>query len=565
MSRLLREKRRAFPLFFHHPQRAWVLVLLACWWLQLAAVCAARQVEGEAPWLRIDGDEVTVLTNAEAERGLEIAAALQRFRAVFSRLAPALELNSPAPTTLLAFRDRQSYAPYKTVADRGSSRILGQFISHPSGNYLTLDAGTELVSSLSVIHHEYVHYFVRHNFPGVPLWFNEGLAEYYSTFASDDEGVHLGGAVDRHLAWLRRQGELDLSDILAADTRSESYHAPDQVGGFYATSWLLVHYLLSGDSEQLGRAADFFTLLQEGEEPTGAFEDAFEMRLSSLEDRLRDYVASASFESQTLALEGLPSGAGLRVRALSSADAYFHRGDLLAHIGRRQDAESHFQRALDLHPEHADSLAGMAFLRDLSGRLPEARLLFEDALALGSDRPQTFVQYGRHVLRRAQHTPASEPDRLQSELQQAREALRYALQLKDDYGEAWYLLGLAYTGPSGEPGEALQALEEAHRLLPSRLDVVGQLAQAYARLGHRDPAEDLVEGLLRPRGEPNAVAEVENEVERLLLMRAAQEAYEEEDFETAADLVDQAISYTQDSSLRERLEAMLEDLQRRLE
>lgn len=520
----------------------------------------ARDLEIDQGWLRIESRELTVLTNADADRGREIAAALQRFRAVFGRLAPALELNSPAPTTLLAFRDGDSYAPYKTVADRGASRILGQFISHPDSNFLTLDAGTELVSSLSVIHHEYVHYFVRNNFPAVPLWFNEGLAEYYSTFDSEGDTVLIGGAVDRHLAWLRRHGEFELSQVLAADTRSRSYHAPDQVGGFYAVSWLLVHYLLSGDGEQLERAADFFTLLQEGDEATAAFEDAFEIRLSTLQDVLRTYVTEGDFEATRIAVDDLPSADRLRVSRLTPPDANGYLGGLSTRIGHLDLAEDHFQRALDQRAEHAASLAGLALLRDAAGRVDEAELLYEDALQQGSSRPETFLDYGRHLLRRPQVTPTSDAAVRSAWIERGRWALEQALDLKGDYGQAWYLLGLSH-GAGGDPETALRAMQRAHALMPSRLEVVGQLAQAYARLGRGEPARGLIEGLLRPRGEINEVVRIEDEVERLLLLHAAQVAYDDGDVERAIELLDEAVSYTRDADLRRQLEERLQALQ----
>lgn len=546
----------------HRCDRRHILLLL----LFLASLWTGQVAQGQPlgideDWLRIDGEDLTILTNASAERGEEIATALERFRAVFARLAPAIELDSPQPTTLLAFRDQRSYAPYKTVADRGSSRILGQFISHNDGNYLTLDAGTELVSSLSVIHHEYVHYFVRTSLHGVPLWFNEGLAEYYSTFVSEEDAVYIGGGVERHLEWLTKRGEFSLSEILGADTRSKAYHEPGKVGGFYALSWLMAHYLLSGDGERLEQTAEFFYQVQGGDDVISAFEDAFELRLSDLEKELRRYVLEGDFTAARIPLKDLPATGSLRLRRLNPADANFHLGDLLSHIGRRDGAEAHFQRALDLRPEHPDSLAGMARLRDASSRFEEAEILYQEALEGGSLRPQTFLHYGRHLLRMAGVAPVDGPGSRQELLARSRWSLEQAIELKGNYGEAWFLLGTSYGVGGGDPQEGLRALEKAHGLLPARLDVVAQLAQAYARLGRRGAARSLVDDLLRPRAEPEMVARVEDEVERLLLLSAAQKAFEVEDFETALDLFDQAISLTRDADLRRQLEAQLIQLQ----
>ncbi|MEM6795584.1 MAG: hypothetical protein AAF725_16515, partial [Acidobacteriota bacterium] len=162
---------------------------------------AAAQPSDLEAWLRIETPNFLMLTNAEPERGVETVARLEQFRAAFRRLAPSLELRSPAPTTLYGFRDARSYAPYKIRQDRGGARILGQFTRTRDGNYLSVDtSGSSLAGSFSVIYHEYVHFLVQNNFPRVPLWFNEGLAEYYSTFVMEGGGrAVLGAPVERHV------------------------------------------------------------------------------------------------------------------------------------------------------------------------------------------------------------------------------------------------------------------------------------------------------------------------------------------------------------------------------
>ena len=137
-----------------------------------APVRAATRAEG---WVEARTPHLTVLSDAGPERAAELAVRLERFRAIFARLAPDLELQSPAPTRVLAFSD---YETWKTVRDGGGVRVLGQFLSSPDGNFITLAADPEEGDALGVIQHEYVHHLVRHNFPRVPLWFNEGLAEY---------------------------------------------------------------------------------------------------------------------------------------------------------------------------------------------------------------------------------------------------------------------------------------------------------------------------------------------------------------------------------------------------
>ena len=530
--------------------------------LALAAGPLAGQGLEDDAWLAVESAHFTLYTNAEAARGYEIAESLERFRAVFAQLAPQLELKSPAPTKMLAFKDAEAYAPYKTVADRGSSRILGQFLTHVDGNYLTLDAGTELVDSFTVIYHEYVHYFVRHNFPGVPLWFNEGLAEYYSTFAIEDGLARVGRPVERHVEWLRRHSELGLDGVLATRQGSREHQAGG-AGRFYAVSWVLVHYLLSGDPARLDRTADFFLRLRDREDPEDAFEAAFDLRLRTLEDALVDYARAAELPQAAIPLNRLPSPS-VEVFLLPPAEALFHLGDLLAHIGRSEAAEQHFQRALDHHPEHPQSHAGLALVRDQQNRFEEAEWLYRDAVELGSEDPLTYLLYGRHLLRGLSR---AEPARRARVAANALRQLLRVVDLDSDFGEGWALLARAHLVNDGEDSadRALGAIAKARSLLPERWDLVFLEVQVNLRQDRPDRAAALVEGALAQRAPAERVAEGRELVARHRLLKASEEAFDKGDVESGVAYYDEAISITSDPALRERMEERLLALQKTAE
>ncbi len=521
-----------------------------------ALVLCLAQLVGSSPALAQPGDlehwhavqtpHFAIYTDADPERSYEIAASLARFRAVFAQLAPSLELVSPAPTKMLAFRDSESYASYKTDPD---PRILGQFLSHPDGNYLTLDAGAHQVGSFAVIYHEYVHYFVRHNFPAVPRWFNEGLAEYYSTFAVEGRHAVLGRPVERHVRWLRRQGDFSLSEVVQSNRLWPSDHSG--AGQRYAVSWALVHYLLSGSTQRLERTADYLVNLEAGEDPEEAFEDAFDLRLSTLEDELRDYVQGGEFPQASIPLDRL-AVPRIKAELMRPEDVLYHLGDLLLHMQRTSEAESHFHLALEFDGEHADSHAGLAAVRDYSGRWDEAEVLYRDAVRLSSAEALTYLLYGRHLLRGGDRHAG-----------RAREVLRQAVELDEDYGEAWALLGAAHLTMDADPESGLRALQRARRLLPDRMDLVFFQAQLYARHGEVKKARGLVEGVLAQRADPELVDRARSEVERLHLLRSANEAFERQEVEAGLRLFDEAISVTVDPSLREKMELQLLELQRR--
>jgi hypothetical protein len=94
--------------------------------------------------------------------------------------------------------------------------------------------------------HELTHLLAREHFERTPAWFDEGFAEYYSTFRRAKlDRARIGDEIQGRALTLRRNGFLPLAKLLAADRYSPYYTEPHLSSIFYAQSWALVHYLLS--------------------------------------------------------------------------------------------------------------------------------------------------------------------------------------------------------------------------------------------------------------------------------------------------------------------------------
>ncbi len=586
----------------------------------LTALClapaAVAQPDDLDDWLAVSSQHFVILTDTGRGRGVEIARNLELFRSTFARLAPGLELRAAVPTTIIAFRDGESYAPYKSHPDRGGSMLLGQFLIHPDRNFLTFDASARPGVSrdggqgndFAVIYHEFVHYLVAHNFHHVPRWFHEGLAEYYSTFTVDDGTVLVGRPVERHLRWLRldnqdrKQRSLSHDFSLRAVLTGESGHHGRRAGGFYALSWALVHHLLSGGGERLDRMADFLVLLRDGDDPDRAFESAFDVRLDDLEETLRGYAyrqpagtggtitaldpeAGEAFRVATFEVADLGLGGAPSVARLAPAQALYRLGDLQLRLGRPDAAEDHFQAAFDYTLDHAESLAGLAWIRDRQDRFAEADVLYRDAVGLGSADPLTYLRYGRHLLARIQPSsgeslrpPPSESGagalaggrestggERQATVEElaaaARAAFAAAAELDGDFAEARALYGKAHLFGKVDPEPGITALRKARRQLPDRDDLTLSLIQLHLKKDDFRAARRLLAGDLREHAEDEAVLWAEEEIERAELLHAASEALDGGEVEEALSLFDQAISVTSDQGLRDRMAAKLSALQ----
>ncbi len=156
---------------------------------------------------------------------------LEQFREVFTRLFPKIRFNTPVPTTVVVFKSDSSYAPFKP-----GPNISGYFQPGPDVNYITLtteERGQQ--DSFSIIFHEYTHLLVENTFKDIPLWFNEGLAEYYSTFnITDDQKIAIGTAIGNHVFLLRESKMLPLRTLFEVDHKSSHYNEKNKQGIFYA-------------------------------------------------------------------------------------------------------------------------------------------------------------------------------------------------------------------------------------------------------------------------------------------------------------------------------------------
>ena len=85
------------------------------------------------------------------------------------------------------------------------------------------------------------------------MWLNEGLAEYYSTYALAANGkrADIGRPIPRHVALLRERF-LPITQLIGVERSSELYNEGDRQSIFYAEAWALTHYLMVEVADRSG-------------------------------------------------------------------------------------------------------------------------------------------------------------------------------------------------------------------------------------------------------------------------------------------------------------------------
>ncbi|HET9712267.1 MAG TPA: DUF1570 domain-containing protein, partial [Pyrinomonadaceae bacterium] len=295
-------------------------------------------------------------------------------------LFPSVRFNTPVPTTVVVFKSDSSYGPFKPKPD-----VAGYFQPGEDVNYITLT--TEVRGEqdpFSVIFHEYIHLLVENTFPNVPVWFNEGLAEYYSTFSiSDDQKVVLGKPISNHVFLLRDSRMLPLRTLFEVDHKSPYYNESEKQSIFYAQSWALMHYFIIGKSGRSEKLIYFINLLNSKVPMEEAFQKAFQMPFETMERELREYIKQSRYNILKGQFEGKFDNTVTAATTLTEAEAQAYLGDLLFH-SHRKDAYTYLEKALKLDPNLAMAHAslGMAYFHE--GKTKEARASLERAVTADS-------------------------------------------------------------------------------------------------------------------------------------------------------------------------------------
>lgn len=422
----------------------------------LLLLMAPASSSAKENWAIMQSKNFTVIGNA-AERDIrKLAARLEQFRHVISLLFPKTQIETPVPTTVVLFRDHDSFKPFKPLY-KGKTRenVGGYFLPTPDVNYIALTAGVGGETPYEIIFHEYQHFILRNNLPSAPAWLNEGLAEFYSTFTSDDEQkAKLGTLIPRHIHTLRDRVFLPLKTLFDVDHKSPHYNETNKAGIFYAQSWALIHYLILGEGgKRQSQLGQFISRLNNGLPLEENFRESFQADYKTIESELRDYINKFSFPALNITFsKQLEYAKELQSAQLSEAQINYYLGDLLMRQRRLDEAEARLRKAVELDPKFAPGYVSLGIVRQLQGKPDEAVKLMRAAIESDPNNYLSHFYHGYVLRQSAQHDEAVK-------------AYQQAIKLNPEGARAFAELGYTYLS-LGKDEEALAAFKESMRLDP---------------------------------------------------------------------------------------------------
>ena len=498
-------------------------VFLAVTFLFLTILPQQQLAFAKDTWTSIQSKNFFLVGNASEKEIRQVAVRLEQFREVFTHLFPRMKFTTPVPTTVVVFKSDSSFKPFKPIPN-----VAGYFQSGQDVNYISLTTELQGHDPFTVIFHEYVHLLVNNTLGNAPLWFNEGLAEYYSTFTiNDDQKIVLGGPIANHVFLLRENKMLPLRTLFQVDYKSPHYNERNKQSIFYAQSWALMHYLIIGKAGRADQMGIFLDKIRANVPMEQAFQEAFQMSFEAMEKELRDYVRQDRYNIVRGHFERkLETDTEMRSAPVSEAEAQAYLGDLLLHSNRK-DSEIYLQKALALDPNSAlaNAAMGMAKLRD--GKLNEALVNLERAVTANSQNYLVHYYYAYALSR--QNGAESQPviGYAPDVAVRIRQELLKAIELRPDFPESYSLLSFVSLITGNNLDEALKLLTGALKRSPGRNDLVFMLGQLYAKTGDYKQALQLLEQVTKSNADEEVRQHAQAVLAQLVAFQKQREQYEE--------------------------------------
>ncbi len=451
-------------------------------------------------WTFVKTPNFNLVGNASEKDIRKVGTRLEQFRAAFQKIFTKVEISQPIDTNVIVFKNKKSYKPFLPKKENGKpdTGIAGYFKGGNDQNFITLSMDGRDSETYHTIFHEYTHFIVDSHFgkSRIPPWFNEGLAEYYSTLKVEkNQKVKLGLVIDGRLSVLARNSLIPFEDFFAISNRALHANGGNTRSIFYAQAWALIHYLMqSGKSVELSR---FLVYVLDGTDPKDAFMKAFGEDYKTMEKELRNYVRQRRFYGTFVELrEPLNVESGFSSKKISEADSNAYLGDLLYHMHEKEDAEKYLTASLAADPNNLRANVAMGLLRVSQERKDEARKYLEIAVKNNAQNYFALYNYAFVISQESVNQSGRVSRYPEEHLAIMRSSLKKAIDLNPAFIESYNLLSFVNLVSAGSLDETISILKKAEAMQPANQEIKLKMAQIYLRSSKYDEAKAIASKIL---------------------------------------------------------------------
>jgi tetratricopeptide (TPR) repeat protein len=427
-------------------------VALVC----LAAVCRAN---AETTWTEVQSPHFRVLTDGSAQQGRDVAAQFEQMRHVFAIAFKDSDIRSGPPLTIVAARDAGTFKalePHAWKATKGN--LAGEFHRGWEKQFATVILDSWGDQKQIVVFHEYTHSVVHARAHWLPIWMDEGMAEFYA-YTRFESGRTLVGAPSIRMQVLQNRALLPVSEML--DTEDEAKLIRDDIKAqmFYAEAWAMVHYMMFGKGMGHGEKLHaFFRKLQDGEPEKDAFKDVFGDP-HAFETALDGYVRSFTLQAGVFPADEKVNAKSFPARPLTPAETEYELGTFQIGAHEAVLGRQRIEKAVALDSNLAGAQEELGFLDFREGKDEEAVKEWQRAVDLDPARSRSLFALAMSASPLAAQSV--------SQLQATKGALQHVIDLSPDFAPAYVEMGLV-DWRLGQMTPAFKDVSTAERLEPWR-------------------------------------------------------------------------------------------------
>lgn len=357
-----------------------------------------------AEWHEAVSNNFIVYSQGAEQEAREFAERLERFRFVLSWARPIPEGGTPAKLRVFLLPDRN--AVERIV---GGAGVAGYYVPQARGLMLvgTRHRMTNLndarsaryevdeIDPESVLLHEYTHHYTFQYFPATyPVWYSEGLAEFWGmTAILPNDVVDVGAPADHRFSTFRYLGWMSLDRLLRTHNYSEA--RGEDIFLLYAEGWLLVRYMFEHPDRQ-HQIEEYLRLINTGI----AFDEAARRAIPDLDafnTQLYNYAGTARFNVVRLPFRRIDVGP-IAVRTLRPAEQELILDEIKLSQGFRQSEASafadHVRGIANRYPNDPFAIRMVMETQYLAGNNVEALAAADRVLAVESGNARALVTKG---------------------------------------------------------------------------------------------------------------------------------------------------------------------------
>jgi Flp pilus assembly protein TadD len=486
------------------------------YFLLLCAMLCRVAFASPEQWVEVRGPHFVVLSDAGEKQARHIVDQFERMRWMFQILFSKQNVDPSAPIVVFAVKNTKGFQALEpsVYLAKGQLNLAGYFLKTQDRNYilLRLDAEQE-EHPFATVYHEYTHLQFSSSNEWMPLWLNEGLAEFFQNTDIRNKDVLLGQPSVDDILYLRQQRLIPLPVLFRVDASSPYYHEEQKGSIFYAESWALTHYLLVTDREKrTERVTEYMTRLSHHEDPVDAAEKEFG-DLKALQSALESYIQASSYKQFILNSAAAPiDESSYSAKAITATEVEADPADVLASVNREKEARDLIDDVLRTDPKNVQVRETLGALELRSGNREEARKWYGEAVKLDS---QSYLANYYFAAMSLNGASVGQDESIES-------SLREAIKLNPDFAPAYNLLANYYCRQPENLEKAhmlsLQAVQLDRGNLAYRLNAANVLAM---QAKYTDAAA-VLQSALKVSRNPGEVATVQERIAELEQFQQAQ-------------------------------------------